>query len=304
MIHYYQAIQEDGVTCSIDMIRLKLDFSSEEKTVAFGKWLSAPHRLYVETYPNSFKQYSYRNLFKITCSNDQSFVLGLSLNGNNKDSYYLGFLEFNPNKVADQREFRKVYDMLRTYCFCAEVVRWDLAVDVPLRRDMCILQKDKRTYHLIQNSSLDKDEKLGQRNKSGYVKLYNKSLESGLDIDMTRLEITIGGNLNYEDFVKILPRVEVKGEQQVIDPYLDLKDTDIVLYELLMKCDLTERQEYIKRLGRGKAQKLKPYLRGSVYDSDKFVVSHDIYRQLRHQLREWTIGIKYTLLDDWKELND
>lgn len=301
MIHYYQDIMDDGATYSIDMVRLKLDFSCEKNIQAFGNWLSSPNHMFVEMYPVSFKAYGYRNLFRITCSNDFSFVVGLSFNGNNKDAYYLGFMEFNPNKVACEEEFQEVMSMLRVYCFCAEVVRWDLAVDVEVRRDICVLHKDKRTYQLIQNSALDKDEKLGQRNKAGYVKLYNKGLESDLDVDMTRLEITVNGNMNYQDFVKILPKVDVKGDQQILNPYLSLNGTDLVLYELLMKCDLEERQSYIKRLGRNKADKLKPYLRGSVFDSDKFVVSKETFRQLRLQLREWTIGIKYDLRDDLED---
>lgn len=302
MIQYYQEIRDGDSICSIDMVRLSLDFSSETRIQTFGDWLSNPcSHIFVEMYPLSTRAFAFRHLFKITCSNNCSFVIGLSFNGVDKDSYYRGFMEFNPNKVAREREFREVFSMLQDYCFCAEISRWDLAVDVNIRRDRCVLRKDKRSYHLFQNSLLDKDEKLGQRNKSGYVKLYNKTLESDLDYDDTRLEITVDGKFVYDDFVKILPRVDVRGDQQNLDPYVNLSGTDLVLYELLMRCDLTERREYLKRLGRRKAEILKPYVQGSLYDSDKFVVSKETYRQLKIQLREWTIGIKYSLLDDIKE---
>lgn len=302
MIQYYQEIRDGDSICSIDMVRLSLDFSSEIRIQTFGNWLSNPFRhMFVEMYPLSTRAFSFRNLFKITCSNNCSFVIGLSFNGVDKDSYYRGFMEFNPNKVAREREFREVFSMLQEHCFCAEISRWDLAVDVNVSRDRCVLRKDKRKRALVENSLLDKTEYLGQRSKSGYVKLYNKTIESDLGYDDTRLEITVDGKFVYDDFVKILPRVDVRGDQQDLDPYLNLSGTDLVLYELLMRCDLTERREYLKRLGRRKSEILKPYVQGSLYDSDKFVVSKETYRQFKIQLREWTIGIKYSLLDDIKE---
>lgn len=298
MIPYFNSIYRENVIYSIDMVRLRLDFSGEERIVKFGNFLSDVTKIYIEQYPQSYKAYSYRNLFKIICSNNCSFVIGLSFNGNNKDSYYLGFLEFNPNKVADQREFREIFSRLRIDCFTAELVRWDLAVDVPIARDMCILRKDKRKYTLVQNSESDKTEYLGNHNNSGFVKLYNKRLEADLDYDVTRLEVTIAGDCKWNDFLKILPRVDVRGDQQTVNPYLELSGTDIVLYELLMKCDMSERYMYSKKLGRRKADRLKPFIFGSTYDSDKFVVLKAVYSQLRRQLREWTIGIEYTLSDE------
>lgn len=297
-MYYFNSIYIDKIIYSIDMVRLRLDFSSEERIKNFGDYLSDFTKIHIEQYPKSYKAYSYRNLFKVTCGNNCSFVIGLSFNGNNKDSCYLGFLEFNPNKVADQREFKEVYAHLCMDCFVAEVVRWDLAIDVPIARDLCILTKDKRKYTLVQNSETDKTEYLGTHNKSGFVKLYNKSIESDLDYNLTRLEITVAGDLIYNDFLKICPRIEVRGEQQSINPYMELPDTDIVLYELLMKCDLSERQSYFNRLGRRKKELLKKYIFSNTYDSDKFITSRSVYAQLRRQLREWTIGIDYGLLDN------
>lgn len=297
-MYYFNSIYIDKIIYSIDMVRLKLDFSSDEKIKNFGNFLCGINMSYVEQYPISYKDFGYRNLFKINCSNGCSFVVGLSFNGKDSSSRYIGFMEFNPNKVADQKEFQVVFSHLMMHCFVAEVARWDLAIDVPIARDLCILTKDKRKYTLIQNSEMDKTEYLGIHNKSGFVKLYNKTKEADLDYDLTRLEITIAGNLNYKDFLKICPQVDVRGNQQTINPYLDLSGTDIVLYELLMKCDLLERQVYFKKLGRYKGERLKPYIFNNTYDSDKFVVPRSVYAQLRRQLREWTIGIDYSVLDD------
>ena len=298
LISYFNSIYIDKVIYSIDMVRLKLDFSSDERIKLFGNYLCDVKNIHIEKYPISFKDYSYRNLFKINCSNGNSFVCGLSLNGKDKASYYLGFLEFNPNKVADQLQFKDVWGHLMIHCFVAEVIRWDLAIDVPISRDMCILNKDKRKYTLVKKSENDKTEYLGSRNKNGFCKLYNKKIESELDYELSRLEITVAGDYIYSDFLKILPRIDVRGDQQFINPYVELSGTDIVLYELLMKCDIFERKLYFKKLGRRKQESLKKYIFSNVYDSDKFVVSRSVFAQLRRQLREWTIGFDYSLLDD------
>lgn len=299
MIYYYNSIYIDHIIYSIDMVRLSLDFSSLDRITRFGDYLlEINNNLYVEQYSPSFKAYAYRNLFKVVCRNNQTFVIGLGFNGDDRESAFQGFMEFNPNKVCDQREFREVFAHLCIHCFCADIKRWDLAVDVPLSRDLCILTKDKRKYTLVQNSELDKSEYLGTRNKSGFVKLYNKTKESDLDYDLTRLEITVGGDLTYSDFLKICPMIDVKGDQQSVNPYLDLSGTDLVLYELLMKCDIAERRIYFKKLGRYKGERLKPYVFSNTYDSDKFVVSRSVFAQLKRQLREWTIGIDYTIRDN------
>ena len=160
------------------------------------------------------------------------------------------------------------------------------------------MTKDKRKYTLVQNSRQDKTEYLGCHNKQGFVKLYNKKIESNLDDELTRLEITVGGKCTYSEFLELCPKVDVRGEQQNFNPYLDLPDTDVVLYELLMKCDLSERQEYFNRLGRRKKDLLKKYVFSNTYDSDKFVVPHVVFIQLKQQLRQYSIGVDWSVLDN------
>lgn len=299
MLEYLNPVHEDDVTYSVDMIRLKLKFSPLNFK-SFGNWInSVSNGLFVETYPISFKAYAFRNLFRIVCPDNNSFVIGLGFNGVvSDDSFLLGFMEFNPNKIANQKEFELVMEQLRQYCFYAEVSRWDLSVDVPIARELCYLHKDKRKYSLLQNSSADKDEKLGQRNKAGYIKLYNKRIESELDYELTRLEITLDGDSTYEDLVKYLPCVDVNGEQQNFKPYMELSGTTLVLYELLIQQDMKERENYMKRIGRNVRERLRPFVYGNKYDSDKFVVSRDVFLQLKKQLREYTINIRYDLSDD------
>ena len=81
MVNYFNSIYIEPSIYSIDMIRLKLDFSGSERIMNFGNFMSRVDLLYIEQYPQSFKAFSYRNLFKVTCSNDSSFVIGRKQDG-------------------------------------------------------------------------------------------------------------------------------------------------------------------------------------------------------------------------------
>ena len=40
------------------------------------------------------------------------------------------------------------------------------------------------------------------------------------------------------------------------------------------------------------------YVFSNTYDSDKFVVPHVVFVQLKQQLRQYTIGVDYSILDN------
>ena len=62
MVNYFNSIYIEPSIYSIDMIRLKLDFSGSERIMNFGNFMSRVDLLYIEQYPQSFKAFSYRNL--------------------------------------------------------------------------------------------------------------------------------------------------------------------------------------------------------------------------------------------------
>ncbi len=296
MLSYFHPIIDNGITYSIDMIRLRLDFNSMERIEEFGSYFSSPscpYYLSIEMYPLSTKAFSYRYLFKFNCADHSDFVFGLGFNGSDRSSGWIGFCEFNPNKVADTNEFKFFLDMLRRFCPWAELVRYDLAIDVPVSRSQCSLSKDKRKYTCIQNSRYDVTEHLGCRNKSGFCKLYNKKMEAGLDYELTRFEITLDADLTYSQVVELLPVIDVT-ELQLGMTESGLRDTEIVLVDLLKRLPITEQRYYFNRLGRKMKQKIKSYVFTSI---DKFCLSKEIFGQLRLQLQDYTIGVKYSSLD-------
>lgn len=297
MIHYFHEISENGIIYSIDMIRLRLDFNSMERIQSFGNWLSSPFLIHVIQYPLSTKAYSYRYLFDITCSNGSSFVCGLGLNGSDSSSGWIGFCEFNPNKVAAEKEFAEFWDKLEMFCPWAEISRYDIAIDVPVRRSLCSLSKDKRKYTLVQNSNEDVTEYLGNRGQSGYCKLYNKKLESKLDMDVTRFEITLDYDVTYSEALKLFPVIDVTESQ--LDLTSGLRDTQLVLVDLLKRLPIYEQRYYFNRLGRVMKNKIKPYVFSSV---DRFLISREVFAKIRIELRHYTIGATYSTLDLGKDL--
>lgn len=303
MIKYFNNIVYENISYSIDMIRLRLDFGLLERITEFGNWCSKFEHVHIESFPLSTKAHSYRYLFKITCTNNSSFVCGLGFNGDDRDSAVIGFLEFNPNKVASDCKFIEFFEVLKNFCPRTDIVRWDLAVDVPLKREYCSLIKDKRKYSMVRNSVKDCTEYLGRRSSSGFVKLYNKSVEDELDEDITRLEITVDGKMNYSEFCTLLPQIDISDYQLSLSQNDEsLSSTDALIVDLIRKLPLSERQFYFKRLHSHKRVKLRPFIYPASSDAELFIVPKEVYGQLKKQLRDFDFGTSYDILDNLKDM--
>lgn len=71
----------------------------------------------------------------------------------------------------------------------------------------------------------NRTEYLGKRSNVGFVKLYNKSIESKLDYDLSRLEITCEPNVH--DFFQYVPNVYYIGLSSQLGMDIEsLNDTD------------------------------------------------------------------------------
>ena len=95
-------------------------------------------------------------------------------------------LEINPNKHADKPIFVELLNFLKKNTGDCTLKRYDLAIDIKCKlsdievfgsRKEKGLYKGTRTY--------------GQRNKDGYLKIYDKGKEQELDYDLTRIEYTL-----------------------------------------------------------------------------------------------------------------
>lgn len=139
-------------------------------------------------------------------------MLGLRNGGKIYD--HIGVITFNPNKVAGQRYFPRLWAQIDHCVEKSYLRRWDAAFDIPCARWRVRLYKDRRKYAYVSDPGdptcvprpaggargYEKDvtrsgvtEYLGCRSAVGRVKLYDKTREAHLAVPMTRLEITMPG---------------------------------------------------------------------------------------------------------------
>lgn len=198
---------------------------------------------------------TYMNNFNIKLVNDRgeqsSFFLGVVLNSGS-DKVEQWKLEFNPNKILPCPFFEKMLSLLKKYTIPSRVKlkSWDLSIDFPLNRLNVSLERDKRMYQLITKSALDRTEYLGVRQTSGFCKLYNKTVESSLDYDLTRFEISLD-SVNYLTIMSKMPKLlMLQNSQMTFDILNNLSQNQVVMLELL-----SLHPEYLQKLdNRGRAK--------------------------------------------------
>ena len=194
---------------------------------------------------------TFKHQFTFECGRGNSFWLGLGLNSSSGPPANRVRLEFNPNKVGWDYQFRKVFNRVRACSVGSPlVVRFDLAVDIPVLRRNCYLLKDNRIYEEYRNSWDDRTQYVGARNKSGRCKLYNKQIESKLSHPLSRFKITLSGeDIPYHKAVELMPKVLILDDLQLCFSGEKLSDTDaFILRTVLDSPDrLTELHRYKKK---------------------------------------------------------
>lgn len=279
MLKYYNPKKDkNGYTYSCDMLRIAFDMRRDQ-IKQYNNYLDNVLRTDITSYPKNLAQYKYRYLYTIDYGEECStMTVGLSFNGATKDDMLKCFLEVNPNKCFDNEQCKQDIEVLLLHASVSTVTRWDLAIDLPFERNLVYLQKDHRKYGLEMCSYEDRTEYLGVRNNPGRVKLYNKTMESKLDLDLTRLEITVG-SLSLAETEKWIPKVWIQARQQKMLFECDLSQTDKVLVQAIQQ---SPSPEYLlKALPYRKRQKIEPYVisGGTELEVDKNCI-YDIINDL------------------------
>lgn len=198
--------------------------------------------------------FSLRDFSLLDDTTDVSFYFGLAFNDASGERALDWKLEFNPNKVGNTDFFRSFYSRLYLMSNSRyfKLVEYDLAIDYSVPRDhFCMLRTGHRTYHLIRQSLVNVTEYLGTRHKNGFVKLYNKALESGVYGDLSRLEITLD-TLNYENLEKQFPNVRIIPESF---DFFQRDNTDFILFyavlhdgDLINLFDRMQKKRFLEKL--------------------------------------------------------
>lgn len=227
---------------------------------------------------------TYMNNFNIQLIDSRgekaSFFLGVVLNsGSSKVEQWK--LEFNPNKILPCPFFEKMLTLLKLYTVPTKVKLkfWDLSIDFPLNRSNVSLVRDKRMYQLVTKSELDRTEYLGSRHTHGFSKLYNKTIESGLDYELTRFEIT-SDSVFYNSLIVKMPQLLILQNSQVSFNMLsNLSQNQVVMLELLLL-----HPDYLQKLDKRGRLKYK-----NCFDtlSEHFVLDKNCFEYLAERVMSY-----------------
>ena len=258
MKYYKEQTDKNGLVYSCDMLRITFDMRKDAVPM-YNAYLENATRADITSYPQDFKPYRYRYMYTIDYGMEYGkMALGLSFNGSASDKLRC-YMEFNPNKCMGNPQCARDVEWLLRNCSVSEVARWDLAIDIRVERTLCELKKDHRKYGFEMRGQEDKTEYLGARNSAGRVKLYNKTIESKLDYDLTRLEVT-ADSLHLSDVMAYIPEVVVyKAQRELL--FSDLSKTEALLVKLLREKDTPCL--YMRELDYRKRKKIEPYVIGS-----------------------------------------
>ena len=134
-------------------------------------------------------------------------------------------IELNPNKHGNKPIFKELIAFINSFPSDSYVVKYDLALDVPVKPDDIQVFKTKKKKAFFDNTRY-----FGRRNKSGYCKIYDKAKESGLTEALTRVEHTV--DLRSKDKSTLEQLYILKTE---IKADVKLSPNDMIIYELMAR---------------------------------------------------------------------
>lgn len=268
-------------TYSVDMVRLTFSLDTRYQREV-EDYFSSSSRIDIYMYPLSTKEFSYRNLVKVSCG-DSSAILGFGFNGCTHEESTNCFAEFNPNKVFP--EFLSDFMFLLPRIKNISISRLDLAIDIPIAREYLHLSRFKKTggcsvYSCSYRSFDNKTEYLGSHNSFGFTKLYNKQIESKLDYILTRLEITT--ECDILSFQKHIPTVYIDRLFNSEKDCSSLQPLQRALIQSLNLLEFDDKQHIFNTLDFRQKAKLRPYLfeEDTILNIDLFIVS-EIFDRLK-----------------------
>lgn len=251
---YFKSFKaSDGTTYSLDMVRLRCDFGhrAQDFTNYLGHLATYDVRFDV-TYHPSFCYTKYRHLWNITDSESGcSWMVCMGI----ADNATFGALEFNPNKCEKSELFQGFLTSFRERTVTRELVRYDVAIDIPRPRgEVFLVRQGKRSYSLYQSDD-GITEYSGKHNTSGFTKVYDKTKEAKLTEDITRVEVTLD---KAQDFGKVFPQVRIRDSQQKLLVDADLDKRDKLLVKLLLMTEAP--QVFLYDLDYRQRKRIEPYL--------------------------------------------
>ena len=197
---------DDGSFVSLDDVRYEIRFESPKAGEDMNGLCPTIQCDGRPEYHETTKPNRYRFFWRYQIG-ECAVRLGIGWNSNGgKIEMDRGFLELNPNKAKERREVALLLRKLQRFARSVDLVRYDIAVDIPVQRESCRMRKDSRGYDYI-NHGRGITEYLGTREKPARVKLYDKTREAGLEGDWTRLELTCAAEWDSAKIMQGFPDV-------------------------------------------------------------------------------------------------
>lgn len=244
LLPYWEPIRDDqtNYTYSIDNIVVWFRLYYPEDALAQEILDFVSNRLDFDyDHFQSFKFACFRDQFSFQLGDKASFWLGVSFNGAKGSVDPFVAMDFNPNKVMRFKQFAEIYNFVLTRAKQVDFKRFDLAIDVPVKRSDVFMYKGRRKLTVdpadeeelfIGNSWENFTHYLGRRSSVGRVKLYNKQRESKLNYPLTRVELTCAPN---EDIEKYMPTVKYFDDLQMVFNDLKISGSDRLILRRVLE---------------------------------------------------------------------
>ena len=229
MQYFKYRVDSSGYTYSIDNLVLEYVIKNHFDVVSFLHTLRDKYQLDNEYYeklnlPYCSKYQFYNN--HIHLCNGIYLLVGKydSFSDLSKSHYIFPVvkLEVNPNKHAQKPVFKELLNFLHSFKGDCSLKRYDLALDIKCKVSDIEVFGSRKERGLYKGTRT-----FGQRNKDGYLKIYDKGKEQELEYELTRIEYTLVNQkrahqkkgYNFQDvFIRDIgePSVDLSGVLKTI----------------------------------------------------------------------------------------
>lgn len=177
---------------SIDMIKLRARFNKEflNKFFSHPVFAISPNiKAWIDKDVRGFR-YNY----SVSDSSGASLYIGCMHNSEDmrSDSTWV-YVEYNPNKfdVQDAVVPGQVRGLLRHMAICGEVVFVHVAIDVYEGIEGFIVDKRYKSSYRLFVTRKGRSYYVGKSGKNGFMRVYDKAKEQGVDFAWTRIEYVV-----------------------------------------------------------------------------------------------------------------
>lgn len=184
---YFYSVKDNELTYSVDMLRITtyINYFDFKDLLLF---FNCHHDMYWTGSPSKIGSYLHNYMFNNIYIGLCTYTVDIS-----KPNLILTF-EFNPNKT----DFSCIKDFINKFKNNWIIKKIDLAIDLPGNINEFQFQNStKRSNMVFYNDLHNRTIYHGKGN--GHIKIYNKMIESNLEYELTRFEITKEIDLLFDD---------------------------------------------------------------------------------------------------------